>query len=94
MHCPAANGRDPLRALQNVPDGIALLIGQLLVLKLVFDRPERLEFPFSILNEINQPLFFRQHILGGEPLPTVHVFLNKLSACRSSSLSVTMEARS
>ena len=71
------NGRDALRALQDVKHGGALFIGQLWVLELVFDRTERLEFPFSIRDEINQPFFFRQHILGGEPLPAIQVFLNQ-----------------
>ena len=61
-----------------MPDGVTLLIGKFWILKLVFARTERLEFAFSIRDEINQPFFFRQHVLGGEPLPTVHVFLNQL----------------
>ena len=57
--------------------GIALLRRQCLVSELVRVEPERPELPPTTLDEKNQPLFFRQHIVGREPAVPVQVLLDE-----------------
>src|SRR5205085_2022571 len=69
------NGCHPIRTPQNLKDRFTLLAGKSLVLKFVWARLERFELSSSALNEIDQSLFFSQHLVCREPLMTIRIFL-------------------